>query len=179
MHNWAETQSQGDKQIGARRDRMSGGHFSDSHVSPARSSPPGRVDERPQVENVGSQVLSLRQLSRRVFSSRPCWQLSRVAAGISKSDPGLPTGITAQLFFEASAFLRTSVLRAFDTVLRCGLCRAAGPCRAPRAAAARGQLLYKVTERTALAASPVLYPADTELSAANFGFFESASCSAT
>jgi hypothetical protein len=65
MHNWAAKQPQGDKQIGARRDRMSGGHH--SHVSPARSLP-GRIDERPQVENTGSQVLSLRQLSRGVSS---------------------------------------------------------------------------------------------------------------
>ena len=85
--------------------------------SPARSLP-GRIDERPQVEKVGSQVLSLRQLGRSgIFSARTCWQLSPVAAAISHLSSGLLIGRDGSFFSEWPIYLRSSGLCGFGTVL--------------------------------------------------------------
>jgi hypothetical protein len=70
-------------------------------------------------EKVGSQFLSLRQLSQsRVFSRRVRWQLSPVVLAISNSSSGLPTGKVALFFSEMPVSLRTSGLHPFGTVLK-------------------------------------------------------------
>src|SRR3981081_2033310 len=70
-------------------------------------------------EKVGSQFLSLRQLSQsRVFSRRVRWQLSPVVLAISNSSSGLPPGKVALFFSEMPVSLRTSGLHPFGTVLK-------------------------------------------------------------